>query len=207
MHQRHQAYALYYRNVYILVFRVFVFLCTAMHVKSLAFCVWEWRRYTNTLLPASHTSQPVQINGVGDVPLHPNVRIFAEGPVARARHVTQDPIVTEWGGAAVFLQRRNVDIAVFRIVPGERRPYKHRNWFEQDRNHAAVGGKPGNCPPFEILKNAFSCQVQHQVTIILNHFALPQKISAGCSPDIVYVERSSKFYFSVRTMKTQLNWP
>jgi len=40
--------SLYYRNVYILdSFRVFVFfLFTAMHVKSLAFCVWEWRRYT-----------------------------------------------------------------------------------------------------------------------------------------------------------------
>jgi len=51
MHQRHQAYTLYYCKVYILVFfRVFVFLFfflfTAMHVKSLAFCVWEWRRYT-----------------------------------------------------------------------------------------------------------------------------------------------------------------
>jgi len=36
----------------------FVYLCfflfTAMHVKSLAFCVWEWRRYTqyNTILQA-----------------------------------------------------------------------------------------------------------------------------------------------------------
>jgi len=25
---------------------VFSFLFTAMHVKSLAFCVWEWRRYS-----------------------------------------------------------------------------------------------------------------------------------------------------------------
>jgi len=24
----------------------FSFLFTAMHVKSLAFCVWEWRRYS-----------------------------------------------------------------------------------------------------------------------------------------------------------------
>ena len=40
---------LYYRHVYILVFfRVlaFPFLFTAMHVKNLALCVWEWRRYT-----------------------------------------------------------------------------------------------------------------------------------------------------------------
>ena len=32
---------------------VFSFLFTAMHVKSLAFCVWEWRRYSiqyNTIL-------------------------------------------------------------------------------------------------------------------------------------------------------------
>jgi len=27
-------------------FFLFFFLFTAMHVKSLAFCMWEWRRYT-----------------------------------------------------------------------------------------------------------------------------------------------------------------
>ena len=35
---------------------VFLFLFTAMHVKSLAFCVWEWRRYTiqfNSIRPST----------------------------------------------------------------------------------------------------------------------------------------------------------
>jgi len=45
---RHQAYSILPQCIYprlLWCIRV-VFLFTAMHVKSLAFCVWEWRRYT-----------------------------------------------------------------------------------------------------------------------------------------------------------------
>jgi len=49
------AYTINYRHVYILVlFQVFCeYLVTAMHVESLAPCVWEWRRNTIQYSPAA----------------------------------------------------------------------------------------------------------------------------------------------------------
>ena len=49
MHERHQAYTQHYRNVYILDFICVIAFSFSLNCDacwSLAFCVWEWRRYT-----------------------------------------------------------------------------------------------------------------------------------------------------------------